>query len=60
MNITKDQLNLIAQLMDDVLRERVHSEIEDGDVQNFIEKYVGYDPDFKKIMKNEFNIDWEN
>lgn len=50
-------MDAIATLMDDDLREELHSRLA-GEITNedFIVTYCGFDPDFEKILKSEFGI----
>lgn len=55
-------MSMIATYMDDEIRERVHSEmlhgkIEEDDNEAFLKRYLEFDSEFAMLLKNEFGID---
>lgn len=57
--ITWELLDAIVPFMDDDIREKVHFELAPCEPLDFLKRYLELDkdPDFREILKNEFNID---
>lgn len=49
--------NAIVNYMDDEIRETVHSEIAPCTEEEFLSRYIELDPDFERLLKNEFGIE---
>lgn len=55
--ISPEVLIQAANLMNDALREKVHSELTPCTNDQFVQRYCQLDPSFADTMLNEFNID---
>ena len=55
--ITQDQMDAIAVLMDDEIRERVHGELAPCEPIAFLKRYCELEPSFETVLKNEFGIE---
>lgn len=55
--ITQDQMDAIAVLMDDETRERVHFELAPCSNESFLKRYCELVPGFEKTLKDEFSIE---
>ncbi len=56
MKITQTLLDTIATYMDDEIREEVHSELTPCKPEEFLNRYVELDPEFKNLLESEFRI----
>ena len=43
--------------MDDEIREAVHAELAPCSEHEFLKRYLELDPEFKKLLKDEFNME---
>lgn len=50
-------MDVIANYMDDEIREQVHGEIAPCTDEEFLKRYVELDPAFNTLLKSEFGID---
>lgn len=50
-------MDVIANYMDDEIREQVHGEIAPYTDEEFLKRYVKLDPAFNTLLKSEFGID---
>ena len=55
--ITQNQMDVIAVLMDDEIRERVHGELAPCTPEAFLKRYCELEPNFEAVLKNEFGIE---
>ena len=55
--IDSGEMNNIATYMRDDIRERVHFELAPCSNEEFLIRYLQYDPDFETILKAEFSIE---
>lgn len=49
-------MDIIASYMDDEKRENLHSNLAPCEPEFFLKEYVKIDPDFEKLLLNEFDI----
>ena len=56
MKITQTLSDTIATYMDDEIREEVHSELAPCKPEEFLNRYVELDPEFKNLLESEFRI----
>ncbi|WP_249311965.1 hypothetical protein [Congzhengia minquanensis] len=47
----------IVSYMDDEIRETVHAELAPCSEHEFLKRYLELDPEFKKLLKDEFNME---
>ena len=52
-----DEMNNIATYMNDDIRERVHLELAPCSNEEFLIRYLQYDPSFETTLKAEFGIE---
>ena len=57
MRISQDKLDVIATYMDDDIREMLHFKLAPCTPGKFLKEYVKADPDFKTVLRQEFNIE---
>lgn len=55
--IDSDEMSNIATYMNDDIRERVHFELAPCSNEEFLVRYLQYDPDFEATLKTEFDIE---
>lgn len=55
--LTNDLMDTIATYMDDEKREQVHFELAPCSQEEFLKRYLELDPDFAKLLYNEFGIE---
>ena len=55
--ITQDQMDAIAVLMDDEMRERVHGELAPCTPEAFLKRYCELVPEFEDVLNREFSIE---
>lgn len=55
--IDSNEMNTIATYMNDDIRERVHFELAPCTNEEFLVRYLQYDPDFEVILNTEFGIE---
>lgn len=60
--LTEKDMEVIANYMDDALREQLHQELAPCSPAKFVDAYVQADPDFEDVLNNELNIsnNWWN
>lgn len=60
--LTEKDMEVIANYMDDALREQLHQELVPCSPAKFVDAYVQADPDFEDVLNNELNIsnNWWN
>lgn len=56
-NIDQELMNTIATYMDDEKRKQVHFELAPCSQEEFLKRYLELDPDFAKLLYNEFGIE---
>ena len=54
--LDQKQMDIIASYMNDEIRETVHHELAPCDPEEFLDRYLELDPEFAKLLKNEFGI----
>ncbi len=54
--LTEKDMEVIANYMDDALREQLHQELAPCSPTKFVDAYVQADPDFEDVLNNELNI----
>lgn len=57
--ITDELMNSIASYMDYDIRESLHFKLAPCNNEIFLQKYVKLDPDFEKLLYDEFGIEFE-
>ena len=57
VEITQEEIDILAVYMDNDVRERVHSELAPCTPTEFLKRYLIYKPDFSTIVKNVINVD---
>lgn len=55
--IDADEMDSIATYMRDDVRERVHFELAPCSNEEFLIRYLQYDPNFEVTLKTEFGIE---
>lgn len=55
--IDSDEMSNIATYMNDDIRERVHFELAPCSNEEFLIRYLHYDPSFETLLKTEFSIE---
>lgn len=56
-NIDQELMNTISTYMNDVIREQVYFELAPCSQEEFLKRYLELDPDFAKLLYNEFGIE---
>jgi hypothetical protein len=54
--LTEKDMEVIANYMDDALREQLHQELAPCSPTKFVDAYVQAEPDFEDVLNNELNI----
>lgn len=54
--ITNDDMRNIAEYMDDEIREELHGKLAPCSNEEFLQAYIGRDPDILDILRNEFDF----
>lgn len=54
--ITQRDMDVIASYMDDEIREDLHADLAPCAPEEFLNAYLERDPDFLKLLKNEFDF----
>lgn len=57
VEITQEEIDILAVYMDNDVRERVHSELAPCTPTEFLKRYLIYEPDFSTIVKNVIDVD---
>lgn len=57
--LTQNLMDTIAVYMDDEIREKVHFELAPCEPEEFLQRYLEFDPEFKKLLKSEFRLEVE-
>ena len=57
--LTQDQLDVIAKYMNDEIREEMHFRFAPCEPDFFLREYVKRDPEFEKLLYDEFGIEME-
>lgn len=55
--ITDADMHIIADYMDDALRESLHSELAPCSPEEFLTEYIKRDPDIMDILRREFDFE---
>lgn len=55
--LTNDLMDMIAIYMNDDIREMLHLRISPCSNEEFLRKYLELDPEFEKLLQNEFGIE---
>lgn len=58
-NMSDDLMDTIATYMNDEKREMVHGELAPCTHEEFIKRYLEFDPDFEGVLWKEFRIEFE-
>lgn len=58
-NMNQELMDKIATYMDDEKREQVHFELAPCTPEAFLKRYVELDPNFEELLKNEFDIEFD-
>ena len=58
-NITQELMDIIATYMNDVIREYLHFRLAQCEPDLFLREYVKRDPEFEKLLYDEFGIEME-
>lgn len=58
-NITQELMDTVATYMDDDIREDIHAEFAPCEPDLFLREYVERDPEFEKLLYDEFGIEME-
>lgn len=56
VNFTADAIHVIANYMDDEIREQVHRELAPCTFPEFLDRYVELDPVFEDLLESEFGF----
>lgn len=59
ISLDQELMDTIATYMDDELREHVHRELDPCEPEEFLRRYLEFDPEFLELMENEFGIETE-
>lgn len=57
--INNDLMEVITTYMNDDIREKVHFELAPCTNEEFLKRYIELDPDFEKLLYDEFGIELE-
>lgn len=57
--LTQELMNVIASYMNDEIREDLHFRLAPCEPDLFLREYVKRDPEFEKLLYNEFGIEME-
>lgn len=55
--VTQGQMDAIAVLMDDEVRERVHRELAPCTPETFLKRYCELVPEFETVLNGEFSVE---
>lgn len=55
--ITQKDMDIIANYMNDDIREAVHSELAPCKPEEFLARYLELDPDFEDVLIQEFGFE---
>lgn len=58
-NITQELMDIIATYMNDDIREDLHFRLASCEPDLFLREYVKRDPEFEKLLYDEFGIEME-
>ena len=58
-NITQELMDIIATYMNDDIREDLHFRLAPCEPDLFLSEYVKRDPEFEKLLYDEFGIEME-
>lgn len=59
LDLDKNLWKTIVTYMDDDIRENVHFDLVPCSEEEFLDEYVKRDPEFKKLLHEEFGIEME-
>ena len=59
LDLNKDLWDAIVGYMDDDIRENVHNDLAPCSEEEFLDEYVNRDPEFEKLLHEEFGIEME-
>ena len=57
VEITQEEIEILAMYMDNDVRERVHSELAPCTPTEFLKRYLIYEPGFSTVVKNVIDVD---
>ena len=57
--MSDELMDIIENYMDDDIREKVHYELAPCTSEEFLKRYIELDPDFEKLLYNEFGLEME-
>lgn len=55
--ITQKDMDIIANYMNDEIREQVHRELAPCEPEEFLTRYLELDPDFEITLRQEFGFE---
>lgn len=55
----QELMDTIATYMDDEIREHVHDELAPCEPEEFLRRYLEFDPDFTELLRNEFDVEMD-
>lgn len=58
-NITQELMDTVTTYMNDDIREDLHSRLAPCEPDLFLREYVKRDPEFEKLLYDEFGIEME-
>lgn len=56
-DVTQRELDIIAEYMDDCLREYIHSHYAPCTPGEFLREYIRREPSFEDVLKREFSVE---
>lgn len=56
-DVTQRELDIIAEYMDDCLREYIHFHYSPCTPEKFLREYIKREPSFEDVLRNEFSVE---
>ena len=56
-DVTQRELDIIAEYMDDWLRDYIHFHYSPCTPGEFLREYIRREPSFKDVLRNEFSVE---
>lgn len=56
-DVTQREMNIIAEYMDDCLREYVEFHFSPCTPEKFLREYIKREPSFEDVLRNEFSVE---
>lgn len=56
-DVTQRELDIIAEYMDDCLREHIEFHFSPCTPEKFLREYIRREPSFEDVLRNEFSVE---